>query len=187
MLGAAPKPALAGSASWTQIRNRFQPPAEPAAPAAPVKAAPTNIFAGIDDDSQAGAPAPTQGINFKQVIQDRIKREEAERLGLQQDEPTDPQLMTREQLQRNGWAVLSRAPIENGPARTAWFAEYASREMAKDASRDKELEALQEIISPVSHSPPSKTYPRTPAPSAEDVFDDATDDATDDESSYDSE
>ena len=184
-LGAAPKP-IAGSASWTQIRSRFQPAPEPVAAAPPTKASSsTNIFAGLDDPD-VETPSPSKGVNFKQVIKDRIKREAEERLGIHQDVPTDPQLMTREQLEQNGWAVLSRPPAEHGPERTAWFAEYVARNDAKEAARDKELETLYEILGPaVTHNPLSRGN-RPPAPSVEDAFDDdadntAFDDAVDNE------
>jgi hypothetical protein len=197
-LGAAPKP-IAGSASWTQIRTRFQPVADPpAAPAvpAPTAASSTNAFAALDDDPDADTPTSSKGINFKQVIKERIKREEAERLGIYQEEPTDPWLMTPEQLERNGWASLSLPPAEQGEARKAWFAEYAAKQAAKEAARDKELEALQEILGCAGaiHVHPLSRGNRPSAPSVEDAFDDdATDvdeyapNETENEPDYDSE
>jgi hypothetical protein len=144
-----------------------------------VKAASTNIFAGLDDDPDADTPTPSKGVNFKQIIKDRIKREEEERLGIHQEEPTDPQLMTREQLERNGWAVLSLPPTDDGPARTAWFADYNARQLAKEAARDKEFEALYDILGPAGsiHAYSHSNGTRAPAPSAEDVFDDDADNA----------
>ena len=88
--------------------------------------------------------------SFKQIIKDRVKREEAERQGTLQEEPTDPQLMTREQLVRNGWAVLPLPPssARDAEGRAAWFADYAARVVAKELARDKEFEALCEIYAP---------------------------------------
>lgn len=146
-LGSAPR-SSGGSASWTQIRSRFQAPAvAPETPAATPATAATNQFAALDEDSTVAAKTPG-AINFKQVIKDRIKREDAERRGMQQEEPTDPQLMTREQLERKGWAVLSMPSTADAQARAAWFAEYVARVMLKESKRDREFEALCEIYAP---------------------------------------
>lgn len=158
-LGAAAGNRGVASASWSQIRNRFQAtvPAAAAAPAAALTTA-ANQFAALDED--AATTGPAKATNFKKVIKDRIKREEAERQGLAQEEPTDPQLMTREQLERGGWAVLP-LPSASGTAegRAAWFAAYAAREIAKELKRDREFEALCEIYAPAGTVEPELRRP----------------------------
>ena len=185
-LGSTPKPVISGTASWTQIRTRFHP--EPAAtstppPSTPVPDTPTsstNQFAALDDDSVA--TPKSSSVNFKKVIEERIKREEAERLGLYEAEPTDPQKMTREQLERNGWAVLSLPPAEHGEARKAWYAERSAREVEREAIR-KAREEIEEVMG-TSYSIPihtgrnpflSGTRPPAPTLSQDEVFDDAND------------
>ena len=143
------------SASWTQIRTRFQAPTAPAATSTA-----TNQFAALDEDAAEAAKTPG-AINFKKVIKDRIKREEAERQGLQQEEPTDPQLMTREQLERRGWAVLPLPPADTHE-RKAWFAAYVAREVAKELKRDREFEALCEIYAPAGTVEPELRRPAAP-------------------------
>lgn len=157
-LGSTPKSTRSApvSASWTQIRNRFHGAAAatgsetpPATPLTSVTAV-TNPFAALDEDASTAA-TPKTATSFKQIIKDRVKREEAERRGMNQEEPTDPLYMTHEQLVRNGWAILSLPPLPSPythQERAAWFANYAARAVAKELARDKEFEALCEIYAP---------------------------------------
>jgi hypothetical protein len=85
------------------------------------------------------------------VIEDRIKREEAERLGLYEAEPTDPQLMTHAQLTRNGWAVLTLPPKDN-VERQAWVAAFNAREDERETVR-KAREEMEELMG-ASYVPP---------------------------------
>jgi hypothetical protein len=157
-LGSTPKSGRSApvSASWTQIRSRFHGAAAtgsetPATPATAVTSATaaTNQFAALDEDASIPA-TPKTASSFKQIIKDRVKREHAERIGMLQEEPTDPQLMTQEQLERQGWAVLPLPPSSatDAQGRAAWFANYAARAVAKELARDKEFEALCEIYAP---------------------------------------
>jgi hypothetical protein len=164
-LGGTPKSAVSGSASWTQIRTRFHPDTT-GAPATPTPSTPgaasTNQFAALDTEPAPATPTSSASkvTNFKQVIEERIKREEAERLGLYEAEPTDPQLMTREQLERNGWAVLSLPPTEQGAARKAWFAEFTTRQAETEAAH-KAREEMEEIMG-LTYVPPA-SVPRAAA------------------------
>lgn len=174
-LGSTPKSVMNTSASWTQIRSRFHPetPPTPATPATPAVATPRapNQFAALDED--AATASSTKGpVNFKKVIEDRIKREEAERLGLYEAEPTDPQKMTHEQLARNGWAALSLPPAEQGEARKAWFADFVARNAEKEVAR-KAREEMEELVGVTYTMSPNAPYSASYSHTCEDATEDS--------------
>lgn len=128
------------SGGWTmaQIRSRLTtaaPTPKSVAPATPALST-VNSFAALDEDSVPASTPRSTVSNFKLVIEERIKREEAERMGaLIEDEPTDPKLMTPAQLTKNGWAVLKLPPPFSAPAeRRAWFTERNERAAAREAA-----------------------------------------------------
>jgi hypothetical protein len=108
--------------------------------------------------------------NFKRVIEERIKREEAQRLGLYEAEPTDPQKMTHEQLARNGWAVIPLPPSQHGDARKAWFADFRARQAEQELVR-KAREEMDELMGGAFYASPMPAAPT----SRDDVFDDDDD------------
>ncbi len=131
------------SGGWTmaQIRSRLTaaaPTPKTVAPATPALST-VNSFAALDEEGTGsqGAATPRSTVsNFKLVIEERIKREEAERMGaLIEDEPTDPKLMTPAQLAKHGWAALKLPPPSNAPAeRRTWICEYNARAAAREAA-----------------------------------------------------
>jgi hypothetical protein len=86
-------------------------PRAAAAAAAPAPAS-TNAFAVLDDDASSVSASTTAPLNFKKTLKATIKkeREEAEAAAALAaiPETDDPNEMTVEQLERNGWTVLRR-------------------------------------------------------------------------------
>lgn len=85
--------------------------------ATPVPAS-TNAFAVLDDDASSVSASTTAPLNFKKTLKATIKkeREEAEAAAALAaiPETDDPNEMTVEQLERNGWTVLRR-PFASQP------------------------------------------------------------------------
>ena len=108
-------------------------PATPSTPATPALST-VNSFAALDEDSVTASTPRSTTSNFKLVIEERIKREDAERMvALIEEVPTDPQLMTTEQLVKSGWAVL-KLPPKDMAGRRAWLAECNARAAAREAA-----------------------------------------------------
>lgn len=88
----SPMKPLTPGASWNQLRSRLS----------------QNPFSALDDDSPAETPLPATSsatsLNFKRVMEERIKREQQQ---IEQDTVTHPAAMTATQRELNGWATLT--------------------------------------------------------------------------------
>jgi hypothetical protein len=90
------KPMTKG-ASWTQLRNRLSQPANP--------------FSVLSEENATVNPVAKPDMNFMQVIDERIKREKAEKEeGVKRDAITEPSQMTMDQREAHGWSTLRLPP-----------------------------------------------------------------------------
>lgn len=129
---------ISGGWSMAQIRSRLIPATPtPKAPSSSSLASLSHVnsFAALDEEATEPSSTPRSTTsNFKLVLEERIKREEAARMGaLIEDEPTDPKLMTPEQLAKNGWAVM-KFPPKDAIERRAWLSSYNARMAAREAA-----------------------------------------------------
>ena len=92
----APMKPMTSGASWAQLRNRLSQPANP-----------FQVLA--EDQSPSASPKPD--MNFMRVIDERLKREQAEKEeGFRREAITEPKQMSMEQRDANGWTTLHLPP-----------------------------------------------------------------------------
>lgn len=92
----APMKPMTSGASWAQLRNRLSQPANP-----------FQVLA--EDQSPTASPKPH--MNFMRVIDERLKREQAEKEeGFRREAITEPKQMSIEQREANGWTTLRLPP-----------------------------------------------------------------------------
>ena len=107
-LGAKPAPKGATAGSWTQLRSRFgAPESKVEQPTPPATPASSNAFAALDDEQQSVATAKSGSFNYGAMIQGRIQKDIEEKQLEEIEETDDPLEMNEQQLQKEGWAVLS--------------------------------------------------------------------------------
>jgi hypothetical protein len=93
----APMKPMTTGASWSQLRNRLSQPANP--------------FSVLSEDNATVNPVVKPEMNFMHVIDERIKREKAEKEeGVKRDAITEPSQMTMEQRDAHGWTTLRLPP-----------------------------------------------------------------------------
>lgn len=106
-LGVVPKTVT--GASWAQLRAKFAAPA----PAAAAPDLSGNAFAALDMDAEE-TPKPAAPLNFKSMMEDRLKKDEEETRAAEAKEAAereiedndDPHEMTPQQRARLGWTTL---------------------------------------------------------------------------------
>jgi hypothetical protein len=93
----APMKPMTTGASWSQLRNRLSQPANP--------------FSVLCEDNATMNPVAKPEMNFMHVIDERIKREKAEKEeGVKRDAITEPSQMTMDQRDAHGWSTLRLPP-----------------------------------------------------------------------------
>jgi hypothetical protein len=107
----------------------------------PPPALSANPFSALAEEaSTTSKPAKKPAaLNFKGAIEDRLRREEEERLtGMRPLDPMNPVGMSPEELEYYGWVVLELPPDDNEEARYAWYARYFAEKRRKAQGQQQE-------------------------------------------------